>query len=299
MDEPRASNQQGTSPCFAFGANWRDFAGIIDDRRIEEAERGLLRLVGPHALSGASFLDIGCGSGLHTLAALRLGADRVTAIDTDSMSTATAQLLLQRSGCAGRADIRTMSVFDATPDVLGTYDIVYSWGALHHTGDLWRAMERAVSLLKPGGMFVFALYRRTLLCPLWSLEKRFYARASRPVQGIVRCAYVAAFAAGLLLTGRSPWRYADNYSHRRGMSFRHDVHDWLGGYPYEAASPEDVEAFAARHGLALVRQHLAPRRLGLFGTGCSEYAYRRPAQAQDDVASEATSSAAQDAPAAA
>jgi 2-polyprenyl-6-hydroxyphenyl methylase/3-demethylubiquinone-9 3-methyltransferase len=277
MDEARTQSQQGTPTRFAFGANWRDFAEIIDDRRIDEAERGLLRLVGHEALRNASLLDIGCGSGLHALAALRLGAKRVTAIDIDPTCTATAEQLLRRSGLAGHADIRTMSIFDAAPNVLGTYDIVYSWGALHHTGDLWRAMERAASLLNPGGLLVFALYRRTPLCPLWALEKRFYAGAKWPVQSIVRCAFLAAFAAGLLLRARSPRRYASDYVRCRGMSFWHDVHDWLGGYPYESAAPEEVEAFAARHGLQLVRQTLAARRLGLFGTGCSEYVYRRPA----------------------
>lgn len=299
MGDIRAPSQQEASPRFAFGANWHDFAEVIDDHRIVEAEQGLLQLVGPKALRGASLLDIGCGSGLHALAALRLGAERVAAIDIDPMSTATTQLLLRRCGLADRADIRTMSIFDAAPNVLGTYDIVYSWGALHHTGDLWRAMERATSLVNPGGMFVFALYRRTPLCPLWLLEKRFYARTKQPVQNVIRIAFVSAFAVGLLLTGRNPRRYADDYIRCRGMSYWHDVHDWLGGYPYESAAPEDVEAFATRHGLALVRQRLAARRLGLFGTGCSEYVYRWPARAQDGTSPEPRNSVAQDAPASA
>lgn len=58
---------------FAFGENWKSFTHIIDEGCIAEAENGMRRLFPNGELAGARFLDIGCGSGLSSLAAARLG----------------------------------------------------------------------------------------------------------------------------------------------------------------------------------------------------------------------------------
>jgi SAM-dependent methyltransferase len=260
---------------FAFGENWQAFATIIDERRVEAAETALRNLIGEDAIRGTSLLDIGCGSGLHTVAALRLGAAHVTAFDVDPVSVATTRSVIQHFGLATRATVSTRSVFEARAEQLGLYDIVYSWGALHHTGDLWRAMDCAAALVRPGGMLAVALYRKTPLCRLWAREKRLYAAARPWLQSTIRAGFLALFSMGLLATGRSPFRYSRDYLRHRGMSFRHDVHDWLGGYPYQSAGPEEVDAFAAERGFTPLRRNLAERRLGIFGTGCSEYVYRR------------------------
>jgi 2-polyprenyl-6-hydroxyphenyl methylase/3-demethylubiquinone-9 3-methyltransferase len=145
---------------FAFGENWADFAKSLDQAAIAEAEAGLLKLLDRSDLAGASFLDIGCGSGLHALAALRLGASPVLAIDVDPNSVATATSVLAHHA-AGRAwTVRQQSILQAKPD-MGVFDIVYSWGVLHHTGDLALALRNATALVAPGGLFVCALYRRT------------------------------------------------------------------------------------------------------------------------------------------
>ena len=79
---------------FSFGENWASYAELIDEPAIVEAERGLVRLVGADGIRGRTFLDLGCGSGLHALAALRLGATRVDAIDIDPVAAKTAQAVL-------------------------------------------------------------------------------------------------------------------------------------------------------------------------------------------------------------
>jgi 2-polyprenyl-6-hydroxyphenyl methylase/3-demethylubiquinone-9 3-methyltransferase len=66
-----------------------------------------------------------------------------------------------------------------------------------------------------------------------------------------------------------------NYHSQRGMEFGHDVHDWMGGYPYESISAPEVEAFMRRIGFAHVRSFTSPLTIGLFGSGCDEYVYRR------------------------
>jgi 2-polyprenyl-6-hydroxyphenyl methylase/3-demethylubiquinone-9 3-methyltransferase len=259
---------------FKFGDNWRSFITTVSDDSIAQAERGLQRLFPGGELNGARFLDIGCGSGLSSLAAQRLGARSVTAIDFDPASVATTRELLTRHAPNGEVSVAVKSALDL--DGSETYDVVYSWGVLHHTGAMWRAMERAASTVAPNGLFAFALYRRTPLCGFWTVEKRFYAQASPIVQRAVAAVFKIAFVAGLLAQARNPKTYIANYRSTRGMDWHHDVHDWLGGYPYESVDPGEVRAFLDTHGFDLVRsfEH-PPKALGLFGSHCDEFVARR------------------------
>lgn len=257
---------------FRFGENWQSFVATVDGGRIAAAEAGLLRLLPREALRGARFLDIGCGSGLSALAALRLGAASVDAIDADAASVAAARALLERFAAGGAWIVEPASVFDLTPERRGTYDIVYSWGVLHHTGDLWRAVTCACAMVRPGGRLAVALYRRTPLCGFWRWEKRLYAGAGPAMQRAVAALYKAAYRAGLLATGRNPAAYVAGYRSARGMDWSHDVHDWLGGYPYESTDPATVATVLRDHGFALERsfEHRAAAA-GLFGSHCDEY----------------------------
>lgn len=255
---------------FAFGKNWASYSALIGDREIAAAERALLKLIPVDQLRGRSFLDIGCGSGLHTLAAIKLGAGPVTAIDIDPDSTATTRAVLDRLGAA--ATVRKVSVFDLT----GTFDIVYSWGVLHHTGDMWRAVEKAASLVAPGGLLAVALYRSTKSDAFWVREKRWYAGAPAWAQSIARTVYRTAFRfACRRVTGKSYRVFVENYK-KRGMDHNHDIHDWLGGYPYETALAPDVDCKLTGLGLSKERVFAYPR-LGRapFGSVCDEYVYRR------------------------
>src|SRR5438105_3845929 len=83
---------------FAFGANWQKYLSVVDGARIAEAERSLTSMLGVEDLQGKSFLDVGCGSGLFSLAARRLGA-KVHSFDLDPISVATtAELKRRHSG---------------------------------------------------------------------------------------------------------------------------------------------------------------------------------------------------------
>ena len=261
---------------FAFGKNWASYAQLVTETRVQAAVDSLRKLAGGD-LHGKSFLDIGCGSGLHALAALRLGASEVLAIDIDGDSVATALQLLQTNAPKQCWSARQASVFDLEKHPPGAFDVVYSWGVLHHTGAMYRALRAAAALVAPGGRFIFALYRWTPLCWLWKIEKQWYAAASPTAQARARSAYVALFSKAFALRRRGSFSsYLADYRQRRGMDFHHDVHDWLGGWPYESISAAQTARFMTGLGFEQVHAFTAAGvRLGLFGSGCDEYVYKR------------------------
>jgi 2-polyprenyl-6-hydroxyphenyl methylase/3-demethylubiquinone-9 3-methyltransferase len=263
-----------TTVTFRFGQNWQDFSRHLSDARIEVARSALVQLAGN--LEGHRFLDIGCGSGLSSLAAYRQGAT-VVSFDADPDSVACTRDVRQRYGGNSKNwCVLSGSVLDRDfIRGLAQFDVVYAWGVLHHTGDMWRAIENAATAVAENGTLVLALYRKTSLCPLWKIEKRLYSAGGPLVQIPLRTAFKVAFIAGLLATGRNPAAYIRSYKSQRGMSWHHDVHDWLGGTPYESAEPNEVVAFlrALNFDLITMRGH-AGSTVGLFGSHCVEYVFR-------------------------
>ena len=260
---------------FDFGKNWSAYSKLIDQRRLEAAIESVRSLVGD--ASGKTFLDIGSGSGLFSLAALHLGAAHVTSTDIDEDSTATTRAVLSSFDDPKRWSAERVSVFDLRPERQGTFDIVYSWGVLHHTGRMWPAVEAAARMVEPGGLFALALYEKTPLCGFWRVEKQAYMKAGRWGQKLLRGLYVAAYSAGLAATGRNPLKWRRE-ALARGMNPTHDLHDWMGGFPYESCTKEEVSAFLSERGFVPVLEKPVPvHAAGLFGSGCSEYVYRRVA----------------------
>lgn len=271
----QASRQADTH--FAFGKNWASYAALIGDREIAEAKNGMLKLVPGDEFRNHSFLDIGCGSGLHALAAAKLNVSSITAIDIDADSVATAKALLERHAPPMPWRVEQASILDVEADRFGSFDIVYSWGVLHHTGDMWAAIEKAAALVKPGGLFVFALYHATRMDAFWKREKRWYAHASPSAQAVARLVYRSLYRLNHVAKGVSHSEYVKNYRSARGMDFDHDIHDWLGGHPYETALAPDVERKMATLGFKPERVFASPMTRGLLGSGCDEYVYRRQA----------------------
>jgi 2-polyprenyl-6-hydroxyphenyl methylase/3-demethylubiquinone-9 3-methyltransferase len=264
---------------FKFGDNWLKFIADLNEHQITDAQESLQRLLGRTHLSGLTFLDIGSGSGLSSLVAHKLGA-RVLAFDFDPDSVASTQSLHDKYFPGDDAWIVEQgSILDSSfTQGLGTFDIVYSWGVLHHTGAMWTALERAAQLVAPRGILTIALYRKTPLCGAWRIEKRLYSAAPNALQNIIRGAYYTAYLAGLSATGRNPSAYIRGYKSTRGMNWYRDVHDWLGGYPYESASPDEIKNRLGRLGFTVIRSFERRAGLGLFGTGCDEFVCRREPQ---------------------
>jgi len=270
------SNRRAREHRFEFGANWLDFARHLRIEQIAKAEQSLCGLLGCDTLAGRRFLDIGSGSGLFSLAARRLGA-RVHSFDFDA-SSVECTTHLRDLYCPG-ADGWTVehgSILDGNyVRTLGTFDVVYSWGVLHHTGSMDAALGAAARLVSPFGLFAFALYHRTLMCGFWRWEKRWYAGASSEAQRRARAIYIALLRARFIFSGRDFEAYVAGYENGRGMDFNHDVHDWMGGFPYESIGGPEVDAIMRRLGCVRVHGEGTPLTVGIFGSGCDEYLYRR------------------------
>lgn len=260
---------------FEFGKNWSNFAKNLNGNTIDIAEQCLLKLLEPQMLKGKSFLDIGCGSGLHSLAALRQGAKNVFAIDIDPVAVETTRNTLTQYHHDTNWKCRELSVFDLDSDDFGQFDIVYSWGVLHHTGDLTGAIAKALRMVKDNGYFVIAVYRKTKLCALWKIEKKFYSRSNKTVRSIIRTIYILLFRLGRLIQGRNFKAEVQTYYEQRGMNFYIDVNDWLGGYPYESISPRDLKNYLHKFEFNLMKEFVDRSGFGFFGSANDEFVFKR------------------------
>lgn len=270
MNDAKRPDQ--TEPVFDFGGNWQRFLKDVDDGRIAQAERSLRDMLGIADLAGQSFVDVGCGSGLFSLAARRLGA-AVHSFDVDDGSVACANVLRRRYMPGDpQWRIEKGSILDrAYWGKIGQFDIAYSWGVLHHTGALWQALENVDRLVRPGGLLFIAIYNdQGAPTRRWAAIKRAYVTAPKPVRPIITIfAFLRLWGLTLLrdtLRG-NPLRTWRSYSTNRGMSPWRDVIDWVGGYPFEASKPETIFDFFRDRGYTLRR--LVTR----CGTGCNEFVF--------------------------
>lgn len=266
---PQHADEVAAGKRFEFGANWLRFLSSVDQAKMNESARSLQRMLGTDSLEGKTFLDIGSGSGLFSLAARTIGA-KVYSFDYDPESV-TCTRELKRRYRNGDADweIAEGSVLDQRyMESLDRYDVVYSWGVLHHTGAVWTALENAMARVKPRGLLFIALYNdEGPISKYWLAVKALYNRFPW-MRWPLRVLYAPYFVG--LGWAVSKWRRFRGKRSRRGMTLWYDMFDWLGGYPFEVVSPKEMNAFAAARKFELINHYYVGR-----GSGCNEYVYRR------------------------
>jgi 2-polyprenyl-3-methyl-5-hydroxy-6-metoxy-1,4-benzoquinol methylase len=282
------AEEVGAGRRFEFGKNWASFLHVLDEERIEIAAGSLRDMLDSWDLRGRRFLDVGSGSGLMSLAARRLGA-RVHSLDYDPESVAcTSELRRRYCPDDGEWQIEEASVLDG--DLmrrLGTFDVVYSWGVLHHTGSMWHALENTLLPVAPGGRLYIAIYNHQVYwTAFYTRLKRLYVASPTPAKWFI----AGGFILGQVLKGlvkdvvtlRSPLRRYREKRRSRGMSVWHDWIDWVGGYPFETALPEEVFDFCRGRGFSLIRLKTCGG-----GHGCNEFVFIRQDNAGTALQSQA------------
>ncbi len=242
---------------FAFGKNWSEYAKHhFDEKALQDAQNALLQFCRIDSLKGLRILDIGCGSGIHSLAAFLAEAEEIVSFDYDINSVLTAKALHKAYGSPKSWQILSGDVLDKNfMQSLGFFDLVYAWGSLHHTGSLKEALNNTIACVNKNGLLYIALYSFTAYhnntvfgqpSPQeWISIKRKYVTGSSMTKTIIILQYIwrRYFAAAKLHPIKlfsclkvfiKTWK---NYSiNRRGMHFLTDMKDWLGGYPMEFMS---------------------------------------------------------------
>ncbi len=261
---------------FEFGKNWSNFLEVLDDERILKAERSLCEMLEVESLDGKTLIDIGSGSGLFSLAARRLGA-KVHSFDYDSDSVACTTELRRRyfendpDWCVEQGSALDLEYVRS----LGKFDIVYSWGVLHHTGLMWEALANAETAVADGGKLFVAIYNDTgTQAARWLAIKKFYNRTPKylrtPLTVLVYLPDEIKQFARSLLTFR-PMEYVrtwTQYKNGRGMNKWYDLVDWIGGYPYEVATADEIFEFYKAKGYTLTKL-----KTGGVGLGCNEFVF--------------------------
>ena len=279
---------------FEFGENWQAFLKQVDPERIQQACLSLRSILSldsesEQPLAGKSFLDIGSGSGLFSLAALLLGADRVLSLDYDPNSVdcgsqLQTQLSSEQPELAERWQVIQGSVLDAEQlRSLGRFDVVYSWGVLHHTGNMAQAIENAARCVNDNGTFSLAIYNdQGGASRRWLKIKQVYNRLPKVLRGAwvlaIAGGYELKFAAARLVKGQNPLPFKDWAAKKqdRGMSAWHDWVDWIGGLPFEVAKPEDIILPLHDQGF-----HLTFLQTQTTGWGCNEFTFAKRPQRLD------------------
>lgn len=263
---------------FSFGKNWQEFLTSLNEQKIEEAKKSLIAFLGgKDNISGKTFVDIGCGSGLFSLAAYRLGAKKVVSVDIDDASVACARFLHQQEGQPPHWKIQTGSALDESfLKTLGHFDLVYSWGVLHHTGDMYQALRNITNLPNNSGKLYIALYNDNPYflegtSRFWLTLKKLYNTLGFIGKKFLEVIYTTYYVIGLTINRMNPISYIRNYHSLRGMSFIIDIRDWLGGYPYEYATVKQITDFYTGLNFNCVKT-VAARSIG-----CNEFLFTRNA----------------------
>ena len=258
---------------FEFGKNWSNFLNNLSDEQIENAKKELIEWVGD--LNGKTFLDAGSGSGLHSLGARMLGA-KVYSFDYDEESVNCTKYLKEKyflnddNWKIEKGDVLDINYLKK----LGKFDVVYSWGVLHHTGNMKQALENIIIPVRESGLLFIAIYNTQVYwTSYWKFVKKTYNR--NILWKYFWTSFYIVFETlkgGIkdILLFKNPLKRYKEYKKNRGMSIYYDLIDWIGGYPFETAKPEEIFEFYKEKGFELEKLYTANG-----GHGCNQFLFRK------------------------
>ena len=263
---------------FNFGENWQSYLNKIDNRNISFASSNIEEVLGKEFVKNKSFIDIGCGSGIHSLSALLLGAKFVKSFDIDTKNIENTKNLIKNFWKDHNYEVEQGNILNQSGQD-EKFDIIYSWGVLHHTGNLELAIKNSLKYCKNGSVIFLALYEKTYYCEIWKKIKKFYNSSNFYTKQMILYFYIFLKIIGLIAILRNPYKHIKNYhevNENRGMFFLEDQIDWIGGYPYESITKYDLEKII---GNDFILKYYKKSKTGilrsLFGTGCSIYTFQK------------------------
>ena len=253
-----------TEKCYQFGKNWSKYLLHITEENIKSACNDLKRLLGKENLKGKTFLDIGSGSGLMSLAARKMGA-KIISFDYDEDSVnCTKQVREKYYHDDQNWEVLNGSVLDT--DFMNQFesvDIIYSWGVIHHTGNMWAAITNIINLAeKNSSDIVLAIYNDQG----WISKYWFFIKRVNNKNLFLKIATVM-FHMPYLYVVRILYRiFTGRFELERGMLYWYDMLDWLGGYPFEASTPNKIISHFEKYNYSVRYKNLCGNR-----HGCNEY----------------------------
>lgn len=259
-----------TTVQFDFGENWKNYSSrALNHNKIIEARESLLRLLSIKEIENKNIVDIGCGSGIFSIAFALLGTKRILGIDINKKSIEVSlknlNFFSQSFHLRQNIEFRLADILKSASIKNEKFDIVYSWGALHHTGDMYKALDAAISLMSNNGYLIIALYNKHWSSIAWKFIKYFYNISPYLIKkNLAYFFYPIIFTVKLMITGKNPLK------NDRGMDFYYNIIDWIGGYPYEYATKQEIENYLMRKGLVLLK-FIPPS----VPTGCNEFVFKK------------------------
>jgi SAM-dependent methyltransferase len=261
---------------FAFGKNWKSFSEkALKDELVENARISFESLFNGIELKGKSFIDIGFGQGLTLILAKQKGAD-VLGVDIDENNIQALEICMKKSNCIEKPRTVIASILDEelVKEKIGTkkFDIVHSWGVLHHTGNMHKAIQNSCKLVKENGYLICAIYNRHWSSGTWKIIKFMYNIMPEFFRFLMIVSfYPIIYIAKFLVTCQNP------QNQERGMNFFYNVIDWVGGYPYEFASIDEVTKLFHKEGFECLK--VIPAKVP---TGCNEFVFKKTKKLSDN-----------------